>query len=216
MKKLFIAILLTFLLAGSVMARSFSDDFEFYSGSTCYSGGDSIGMWDVVFAGYGCVMAEGDYMVLDPEEGGGHAALVVGPRTTAGMIYDISLYTAEQLRYEDPNYWEVGWVIWQYTDNDHFYYFIPKPNGWELGKRDPDYEGGQRFLATGSDILYPIENWYDVKIIQIANVITVYVDGVRLVRFEDTETPYMYGRIGLYTEDAEVWLDDMRGWTRKG
>ena len=49
--------------------------------------------------------------------------------------------------------------MWDYTDNNHFSYLALKTNGWELGKRDPAYPGGQRFLATGSDSPTQIGQW---------------------------------------------------------
>ncbi len=49
-----------------------------------------------------------------------------------------------------PNAWEVGWILWHYTDDTHFYSFTLQTNGWVLGKEDPSYPGTQRFLATGS------------------------------------------------------------------
>jgi len=44
----------------------------------------------------------------------------------------------------------VAWVVFRYIDDDHFYHLALKPSGWELGKTDPSYPGGQRFLTTGT------------------------------------------------------------------
>ena len=101
-------------------------------------------------------------------------------------------------------------MIWDYTDNDHFYYFIPKPNGWELGKRDPAFPGGQKFLATGTNIKFPIQKWYTVKILQDANKkISVWVNGQKIVSYLDNQKPYTQGYVGFYTEDASVNFDDV-------
>ncbi|HEY2231990.1 MAG TPA: family 16 glycoside hydrolase [Candidatus Angelobacter sp.] len=118
----------------------------------------------------------------------------------------MSLNTVAQLRQGSaPNPWEVGWVLWHYTDNTHFYYFAPKTNGWELGKEDPAYSGSQRFLATGSSPTFSIGSWHNITIMQTAqNTITVYADGNLITTFTDTERPYTSGRIGLYDEDAHV------------
>jgi len=122
-----------------------------------------------------------------------------------------SVETLEQLRVGTANPWETAWLVWNYADNDHFYYFAMKPNGWELGKRDPDYAGGQRFLATSTDVTFEVGKWNRFEITQDGNRIAISVDGVELVRFQDLERPYLGGRIGLYTEDARVMLDDVRG-----
>ena len=93
-----------------------------------------------------------------------HASLVTGPVAVGDMTLEVSSTTTRQLRTGSaPNPWEVAWVLWHYSDNVHFYYFVAKPNGWELGKADPAYPGAQRFLATGSSPSFPIGPWYRVR-----------------------------------------------------
>ena len=76
-----------------------------------------------------------------------YSALVRTTRTWGDLDFTIRLRTLAQRRRGQPNPWEVGWLLWRYTDNDHFYSFIVKPNGFELGKQDPAYPGRQRFLV---------------------------------------------------------------------
>ena len=141
-----------------------------------------------------------------------HSALIVSQESFQGSVrFEGSVCTLEQLRVGAANPWETAWLVWNYADNDHFYYFTMKPNGWELGKRDPDYAGGQRFLATSTDVTFEVGKWNRFEITQDGNRIAISVDGVELVRFQDLERPYLGGRIGLYTEDARVMLDDVRG-----
>jgi len=197
---------------------SFSDNFTSFT-PRYYTDGESFGSWFTQFAGYGTVGIESDagnnVLHLSPQAvtsaGNTQSSLVTGPSYNGPVQFQSKILTVAQLRTgSTPNPWEVGWVVWNYTDNAHFYYFIPKPNGWELGKRDPVYPGGQRFLATGSDKLFPIGQFYTVKITQDAqNLITVWVDDVKITSFTDTERPYISGKIGLYTEDAHVHVDDV-------
>jgi hypothetical protein len=98
----------------------------------------------------------------------------------------------------------VGWLVWHYVDDEHFYYFIPKPNGWELGKRDPAYRGGQRFLATGAAPQFPVGQWHDVTVTQSGATITVRVNGRELVTYTDRESAYTRGHVGIYSEDAAI------------
>ncbi len=141
-----------------------------------------------------------------------HSALIVSREVFQGSVhFEGSVCTLEQLRVGPANPWETAWLVWNYGDNDHFYYFAMKPNGWELGKRDPDYAGGQRFLATSTDVTFEVGKWNRFTINQDGDRIVISVDGVELVRFQDHERPYLSGRIGLYTEDARVMLDDVRG-----
>jgi hypothetical protein len=106
-------------------------------------------------------------------------------------------------------------VLWHYADNTRFYYFIPKPNGWELGKADSAYPGAQRFLATGSSPVFPVGEWYRVSIVQTGQTIQVSVNGIPVTTFTDTERPLTSGRVGLYSEDAEVYFDDVSVTTGK-
>ena len=194
----------------------FVDDFSSDQTGTCMVDGTSFGPWTVVFAGFGCVTVEtdgtNDWLHEQPKTPKGkatHAALTIGPSFSGALTYDVRLSTVRQLS-SKPKPWQVAWVLWNYTDNTHFYYFIPKPNGWELGKADPAYPGAQRFLATGTSPTYRIGRWYSVHVTQNANnTITVSVDGQQIVTFTDTEEPYTAGHIGLYTEDAHVHFDDV-------
>jgi len=141
-----------------------------------------------------------------------HSALLLSQGSFEGAVtFEGSVCTVEQLRAGEANPWETAWLVWNYEDNDHFYYLALKTNGWELGKRDPAYEGGQRFLATGENVTFEVGEWARFSIRQDGDVISVSVDGQELVRFQDLERPYLAGRIGLYTEDARVVMDDVAG-----
>ena len=144
-----------------------------------------------------------------------HAALVTSRTSfTNDVNYRGTTRTVKQLRQNNPaNAWEVSWLIWNFKDNTSFYYVVLKPGGWELGKADPAYPGAQRFLATGSNIKFPIGEWNTFEIVQdqAAGAMTVKVNGTLLVSFTDKERPYTSGKVGFYTEDAEVELDGVVG-----
>jgi hypothetical protein len=135
-----------------------------------------------------------------------HSALVVGPEYNGAFAYACGVTTAQQLRQgTDPNDWEVAWLVWNYTDNDHFYYFIAKAVGWELGKRVPvstAAPGGQVFLKTGSDPVFPIGARADIEISQTGGTMKVTVNGSLVVSCTDEDGPYTKGKIGFYVEDA--------------
>jgi hypothetical protein len=139
-----------------------------------------------------------------------HSGLVVTRRIYAGRVaFAGRVRTVRQLRTgSPPNPWECAWIVWNYRDEAHFYYLALKPNGWELGKRDPDHPGGQRFLASGSR-RFPLGAWHTFAIGQHGATIEARADGVRLVTFADTERAYPDGRLGIYAEDAEVEVDDI-------
>ena len=168
--------------------------------------------WRLAYDGYGHVWSSRHHGVLrltlqpgrPASPADTHAALVLSRNTWRDLTVEIRIRTNRQLRQPLPNPWEVGWLLWHYANDQHFYYIILKPNGWELGKVDPDYPDGQRFLATGTHPAFPPGRWYALRIRQRGDAIQVNVNGRRLVRFADTENPYRSGRVGLYTEDASA------------
>ncbi len=139
-----------------------------------------------------------------------HAALLLTGENYNGRIaFGGRVQTVKQIRLgSEPNPWECAWLVWNYTDDEHFYYIAIKPTGWELGKRDPAYPGGQRFLASGEGA-FPIGVWHSFMITQENDRIGVRLNEVDLAYYTDTERPYRQGKLGLYSEDAEVLLDDI-------
>jgi Domain of Unknown Function (DUF1080) len=133
-----------------------------------------------------------------------YSSLVHTRRTFGDVDFTVSLRTVAQLRRPVPNPWEVAWVLWRYTDNQHFYSFIVKPNGWELAKQDVSYRGSQRFLAYSDERLFPVGQTYRIRVQHVGNTISVWVDDVRIVRFTDRERPHRSGSIALYAEDSSV------------
>lgn len=180
--------------------------------------GQEYGGWIAVFNGYGSIGVTsdpgvGNVLTLSPEVSTSpsetHSALVRSASTQGDLNYSVRVQTVKQLRQGSaPNPWEVGWVFWHYTDNTHFYYFILKPNGWELGKEDPAYPGNQRFLATGSSPSLVIGTWHTIAVQQTGATMTVSVDGSPVVTFTDTQNPYTSGSVAMYCEDSTVNFSD--------
>jgi Domain of Unknown Function (DUF1080) len=178
-------------------------------------GGRSNGNWREVFDGYGDGLStletpSGQLHELVPRaaEAGDrtHAALAIDQTSLADFDLRVEMRTLKQLREgTDPNPWEVAWLVWRLDDAEHFYYLALKPNGWEVGKRDPAYPGGQRFLDTGNSPSFPVgEAWNEVRVHAVGSKFTIWIDGKKLSNFEDLERPYGSGHIGMYTEDARV------------
>lgn len=166
------------------------------------------GCWRLVFDGYGENYRVGDTFVLRPAPPEAasitHASLVVSAGQFDEVDFEVDVKTVARLRGPQPNPWEVGWVVWHYTDPTHFYYLLLKPHGWEVGKADPGEPGNQRFLVTGEARVFPPGEWYSVHVRQRGATIEVGVDGERLTTFTDPQAPYLTGSVGFYTEDAEA------------
>lgn len=193
----------------------FADDFESYPLEP-WEEGEFRGGWQVNFDGYGHVRVSDEdsrLIELSPTSaqhaGATHAALVTTVDSFADIDVSLRMRSVEQLRNDEPNPWEVAWVLWSYRSNQQFYYFILKPNGWELGKADPNYPGAQRFLATGSNPEYELGVWNNLRVRQVGSTMEVWADGELLTRFTDHENAYTSGALGLYTEDATVQFDDI-------
>lgn len=169
------------------------------------------GSWRVVYDGYGTVTGTADQVSLAPEVATSptvtHAALVV--HTSAASTLSARITTSRQLRSEAPNAWEVAWLLFRYTDPDHFYSIVLKPNGWELGKENPAFPGKQEFLASSSSPTFAVGSRNDVTVRLNGPQISVEVNGKHLVSYSDTDSPYLQGTFALYTEDADVEFSEL-------
>ena len=206
---------LTLTSSASAGSQDLTDNFEAMSTST-WSEGSTHGAWKTRFDGYGKVGVEragSKVLMLRPQVSDRasetHAALVTSEKSFSDMTLSMRAKTVKQLRTSSPNPWESAWVIWNYKDNTHFYYLALKPNGWEVGKADPNYTGAQRFLATGSNMRFPIGTWADVDIKQVGKTMTVSANGKVLTKFTDRQRPYTSGRVGVYNEDAKTYFDNV-------
>lgn len=194
-----------------------NQDFQSLPANKTWSDGSVHGDLKSQFNGYGSVgviRSGGKVLSLQPKTATTpsvtHAALVTSTEKYKDIELTVRQKTVKQLRDgSSPNAWETAWTVWHYTDNTHFYYLILKPNGWELGKADPKYPGAQRFLATGSDRKFPVGSWNTVTVRQVGPAVEVTVDGEHLTTFVDKERPYLGGSVGMYTEDARVYFDDL-------
>jgi hypothetical protein len=195
----------------SALPPTFTDGFGSIPAGTSFVPGVVTGSWLPVWNGYGAITRTTDgspVATLSPAASLSadvtHSSLVVSVPTFADTDLTMTLRTVGQLRSGTPNPWEVGWAMWHYSDQGHFYYVLLKPTGWELGKEDPAYPGSQRFMATGSNQTFAVGVWHTVRVVQIGNALTVWADGAQLTSFVDNERPYLSGSIGLYCEDSTV------------
>lgn len=193
-----------------------AETFEALPTGRTWTDGSVHGQWTDVFNGYGTAGIEsaGDLVLaLSPKAatsaGETHAALAVSSTAFQDPDLAIQVKTVSQLRTGSAaNAWETAWLLWNYTDNTHFYYLALKPNGLEIGKEDPAYPGNQRFLVTTSTP-YSVGRWYNIRVKHVGSTFTVWVDGVQVAQFTDSERPYSGGALGLYTEDAYAQFNNI-------
>jgi len=137
-----------------------------------------------------------------------HSALVTSRGAWKDFIFSYQTKTVRQLRLNDPpNTWEVGWSMFRFRDLHNYYYFVLKPNGYELGKK----HGSDRqiFLETGGSSTLAAGRSYRVQIaVEKANI-KVWVDGARIIDYTDPN-PILSGSVGLYQEDSHVHFDSVK------
>ena len=176
------------------------------------------GNWVIAYKGGGIidVMADNanssnNVIVLEPEfvENETRAPLLLTSGKYTDFILSLDVRTDKQLRPENPNQWEMAWVLWRYVDETHFNYFTLKPNGTECGK----YDGGinpidQLFICDSPFPTTYIGKWDHWDIIVKGDQITILVNGKIVHDFEDVSS-FDTGRIGLYNEDARTSFDNI-------
>ena len=144
-----------------------------------------------------------------------HAALTLTTQTYEDVEMQLRVKTNEQLRQNStPNPWEVAWIMWRFQDDWHHYYFIFKPNGVELGKKQNENQAEEQiFLYTANEPELKINEWNTWHIKMSGNYIEIWLkmaDGSwqKVVDYHDNAPILGPGNIGLYTEDAHVQFDD--------
>jgi hypothetical protein len=136
-----------------------------------------------------------------------HSALLTSTSSWGDHAFSFTTTTLEQLRAGSrPNAWEVAWAMFRFRDLENYYYFILKPNGYELGKKQGSDE--QIFLVTGASPQLTLGKRNRIQIQAQGARIRVFVDGARIVDFTDPN-PLRSGSVGLYEEDARVRFDSV-------
>ena len=97
------------------------------------TGNTAYGCGGFVSSGDNTMLFERPKAATSPDQT--HAGLVVGPSIGGDFTLQLRTATTRRLRIGSrPNPWEVGWVVWNYIDGEHSYYFIAKPNGVGAGQ----------------------------------------------------------------------------------
>jgi len=179
------------------------------------------GEWRSVFNGYGAIAMTGSgpqqVITLAPRRTRAravtHSALVISTARYRDFVATAQVQTERQLRQGAagrPHPWEVGWVVWHYTSDQHFYALTLEQNGWVLSKQDPAYRGNERFLASGRTPAFRLGAAHSVRVVQVGDLITVSGDGHLLAQFTDHQRPGLSGSFGLYSEDSDVRFSHIR------
>lgn len=182
------------------------------------------GKWKNIYSGFGSTGVEevngSNVFFLKPTISKSsketEAALVKSTISFCDFKADFDTKTVTQLRENSPpNTWEAGWFIFRYTDKFHYYWFLIRSDGIELGKKDCDTCSnsveGQQFLFTKDYPTLQLDKWTHWKIIMNGNHIQIFADGTQVVNYtdDDMNPQISAGAIAMYTEDAYVRFDNM-------
>ena len=153
------------------------------------------------FTGGGVTLASRPPVTADET----HSALITTKRTWQDANIAFTTTTLQQLRRNAaPNVWEVGWVLFRFTDLENYYWFMVKTNGFELGKKQGS--DAQVFLVTGDLPALAVGRQRRIQVRVQGPRIQVLVDGAKLVDYVD-RNPLGAGSVGLYEEDSQVRFD---------
>ena len=197
-------------------STSIDEHFEGYAKSIALDDGANFGPWHVVFDGVdrgrGVFLSKGRLRLapqVSPQAHDTNSTLVVSRQQFSASPLQINATwtTRKTTRIGTPNPWETAWLVWDYLDPDHFTYLILKPNGWEVGRRDPSSPGTQRFIADADLPLTPVGITRTVTVSRSGDKTMITVNGTPLTSFS-LPIAERHGSVGMYTEDAVV------DWTR--
>ena len=136
-----------------------------------------------------------------------HSSLITTKRTWQDSTISFATTTLRQLREGSAaNPWEVGWVLFRFTDLENYYWFMLKTNGFELGKKQGS--DTQIFLVTGALPAAAVGQERQIQVRTDGPRIQVAVDGQAVVDYTDPN-PLGAGSVGLYEEDAQARFDSL-------
>ncbi len=191
---------------------SIDERFSTYARLGALDDGANFGPWHVVFDGVahgrGVLLSRGRLRLVPQSAqrlSDTNSTLVVSRESFGPTALQLNAtWTAKKTtRVGVANPWETGWLVWDYVDPDHFTYLILKPNGWEVGRRDPSAPGTQRFIVDADRPVTPIGMKRKVIVSRVGERTSITVDGMPLTSF-DLPADERHGSVGMYAEDAVV------------
>lgn len=172
--------------------------FSTYEADTCLNPATPLGSWRVEAVGGGCVKVERDparsWIHLEPAAGS--SALVLGP---GGSDFEL---TADLLTVSAARSSQLAWLAWNYISPNQYYYFVPGPYKWEVGRMDPS---GETVLASGSSPRFPVGAWYRIKLVQSGGQARVTAGGSDLAVVATSGA----GRVGLYSTGTHAHFTNL-------
>ena len=195
--------------------RSFFDGF---SGADYTLGTNAIspnGKWQCQSkGGTGTVGVTNDSFYLHPQHAQSlQESFSPGVKTIRwfdDFTLDCDILTEAQVREPTPRNWEVGWILFRYIDSTHFWYFLMRKTGPEIGK----YDGGtnpesQIILQQKSTPVCRIGQEYSWRLVADKHTFVVSVDDVTIFNLNNPSS-FNSGKVMMYSENANVLFDNIK------
>lgn len=105
-----------------------------------------------------------------------------------------------------------GFLIpFRYADGDNFYWL--NLGGWNNGHHAVEKEiNGSRSTVSGTEVTGSINTgqWYTIRIRCEGNLFKIYLDGVKIIEFTDTNSPHLSGQVGVGTWATQARFRNIR------
>jgi hypothetical protein len=194
------------------------DNFALDTAYTITDGKNSPnGQWNCLYAGYGStgVKSINNVKVFEllpktaMSKSESHSALVQSILKCSDFTLDTNIRTVKQLRQiTTPNPWEVGQLLFRYTNDANYYVFILKTNGFEFNRV---YGGVEKYLVNKTTPKLTMNTWNHVQVSAVGNHFKIWLDGILIVDYVDSSMPAKLasGSVVMYGEDSQVNFGNM-------
>jgi hypothetical protein len=176
--------------------------------------------FEELWNGYGSITWANNTLTLIPkvstQPSETHSAFVVSiPSLKPPYRVQFNLTTVAQLRQNSaPNPWEVGWFVFAYKPDGKFKYLLLKPNGYGLELGESLLNDAQNFLYTSplNKDFFLIGQTYAVDMNVQSKSIAITINGIKYLTYylSANDKLTLDGKIGFYTEDANVQINNIR------
>ncbi|MBS1958611.1 MAG: hypothetical protein JST80_03985 [Bdellovibrionales bacterium] len=181
--------------------------------------------WRIAYEGMGKADIKAHGVSLSPKAAKRlsetHSALALSTETERHPVKDFTIEFKYRVRAQlripasEIQPWETLWLFFNYRPDGEFKktnYLILKTNGIEVGKAWGEID--QKFVHTADEpkLIDPSE-WHTFRVTKQDGHLSVQIDRgpVRQINVDTNRELYTEpGAIGLYTEDADVQIEDIR------
>jgi len=175
---------------------------------TEYANGSGAGVQSA--SGYGNVLWSQPQVSVSGNGLETNRNLVLSTTQFTDFNASFTMRTRQQLRQNFPvKVWERATFVWRYTDSNHYYYFVLKNVGCEVGKRDTSVSGDPNTILYTGDPFGPNASgqlWENITVFAEKNrhLISTSSSGGYTLNITDSSpsSSMAAGRVGMLADDS--------------